>query len=416
MTNCNLFVTAIKDTYGKVLVKIENKNCFVINNISATVSCGDILHKTHINSIGAAQKLDIGDETTRHSAFNAIGFYEGAEMKIKPELFNEKTGIYSGKIHHALVWPDNDGNNSQNQKLEYNFPEINLTVTLEFIAQGPRVAFIGHSFTGLWDSSYYYFKELAKMRGWNAQIAYSYWGGTGLAHYAGLIDGCEERADQCDKVLNSNDYYDFCIFAGNSDEAVSTFSGSVGAQDFSQRKQMLEGAKILNKKALQNSAETILWVPQAYRFGFFKDMGVKPWREGKPGEQYKQNNESYTLTLSNKQMTELNMNWYSKMAEELVDCRIAPVAEAYRIIIENYINDVDPFVPFGEECGDFGHQNNLGNYIAACVLYSLIFGESPEGLGIPTSHTFGMGGGKIAPHQARIIQEVAWQVTKKYCE
>ena len=91
--------------------------------------------------------------------------------------------------------------------------------------------FAGHSFTGLWDSAYYYFRELAKMGGWNAQIAYSYWGGTGISHYAGLVEGCEERSAQCDKVFAANERYDFCVFAGNSDEAVSTYSCKVGATD-----------------------------------------------------------------------------------------------------------------------------------------------------------------------------------------
>ena len=31
------------------------------------------------------------------------------------------------------------------------------------------------------------FRELAKMGGWNAQIAYSYWGGNGIANYAGIV-------------------------------------------------------------------------------------------------------------------------------------------------------------------------------------------------------------------------------------
>ena len=64
----------------------------------------------------------------------------------------------------------------------------------------------------------------------------------------------------------------------------------------------------------------------------------------------------------------------------------------------------------GQESGDWGHQNNLGNYIAACVYYALIFDESPEGLGIPESHTWGMDGGSITEEQAAIIQEAAWKV------
>lgn len=50
-----------------------------------------------------------------------------------------------------------------------------------------------------------------KAAGWNAQIAYSYWGGTGISRYAGLAEGYEKRAAQCDALLAANDYYDYFI-------------------------------------------------------------------------------------------------------------------------------------------------------------------------------------------------------------
>ena len=67
-----------------------------------------------------------------------------------------------------------------------------------------------------------------------------------------------------------------------------------------------------------------------------------------------------------------------------------------------------------EEGGDYGHQNNIGNYIAACLLYAEVFEESPEGLGIPVSPTFGMPGGKIKEEEAKIIQQVTWDVYHKF--
>lgn len=102
-------------------------------------------------------------------------------------------------------------------------------------------------------------------------------------------------------------------------------------------------------------------------------------------------------------MTEANMDWYTKLADQ-TGALLAPVAAVYRYILENNISEADPYIVPGEECGDNGHQNNLGNYIAACVLYKLIFRESPVGLGIPQSHSFGTAGGGITLRQAELIQ------------
>jgi hypothetical protein len=43
-----------------------------------------------------------------------------------------------------------------------------------------------------------------------------------------------------------------------------------------------------------------------------------------------------------------------------------------------------------------------------------VFEESPEGLGIPVSHTLGMPGGKIKEEEAKIIQQVTWDVYHKF--
>ena len=93
---------------------------------------------------------------------------------------------------------------------------------------------------------------------------------------------------------------------------------------------------------------------------------------------------------------------------------VAPVAAVYEELTEKYIDQADPYITPGLEGGDLGHQNNLGNYAAACVYYAMIFGESPEGLGIPESHTFGMAGGPIREEQAALIQRLAWNAVRQY--
>ena len=333
-------------------------------------------------------------------SFVPFAHYEGKEQIIDPSLYDEEKGIYQGEPHHALVWPDAESNDTT---LIFN-PAPHIQVILEFIARGPRVAFCGHSFTGLWDSSYYYFRELAKAAGWNAQIAYSYWGGTGISRYAGLAEGYEKRAAQCDALLAANDYYDYFIIAGNSDEAVEKKDdASSGERVYAQRETMLRGAQIFLEKAKEKQATLALWAPHAYKYGFFSGMGVKPWKKGNIGDQYKKDGKTYTLTLTNEDMVKENLTWYQHMAEILGEGTIVlPVCEAYRTVIEQYPTLVDPYLEPGVECGDNGHQNNLGNYISACVCFQSIFGTLPPAV-VPKSHTSGLPGGSITKEQAEAI-------------
>ena len=74
-----------------------------------------------------------------------------------------------------------------------------------------------------------------------------------------------ERAEQCQKVLDANEEYDFCFFAGNSDEALSTHSGKPGAEDYSLRENMEKAVRILKKRAEEKHAKMVLWAPHAYQ-------------------------------------------------------------------------------------------------------------------------------------------------------
>lgn len=420
--NYNLEISATLDSDGKVALEVYNGNSFVVNDITLVIDHAGEKSEQKINSIAKKSTWKTGDETQDYSEFNAVGYYQGNERTIDKSLFDPQTGIYSGDPYHALVWPDDDLDADWAKHLKWEFPSINTIVTADFIARGPRVAYSGHSFTGYWDSSYYYFRELAKMGGWNAQIAYSYWGGTGLAHHAGLIKDTEPRAQQTEKVLEANEYYDYYSVAGNSNEALTTTDGLVGSTNFSQRGTMEQGARILNKKATAKGAQMILWSTRGYRFGFFTDLSAKPWREGKVGEIYVANEkenlpggvkvgQEFTLSMTSEEMARINAAFYEYLAETIGDGSsiVAHVGTAYDYINKYYSDKVNPYLT-PEQGGDWGHQNNLGNYIAACVYYALIFGESPQGLGIPESHTWGMPGGAISEEQAKIIQEAAWKV------
>lgn len=410
--NYNITLNAYKDLAGKLYIEVHNGNNFVVNDIVLSVLDNGIESKEQIGSIAADSSWTTGEITQDYAEFNAVGYFQGQEHIIDESLFDATTGVYSGEIHHAMVWPDDDLDDAWAKEVVQEFPDIGVTLTVSFIARGPRIAYSGHSFTGLWDSSYYYFRELAKMGGWNAQVAYSYWGGTGLAHHAGLVEGTEAKSEQTDKVLAANEYYDFYSVAGNSDEGVSTTSGIIGATDYNQRDNMIKGAEIAWNRANSKGAQLILWSTRGYKYGYFQDMKVKPWEKGEVGQVFEKDGNEYTITLTSKDMAAKNANWYTEMANTVGDgsAWVAQVGTAYNYINENYEGIVNPYLEIGQESGDYGHQNNQGNYLAACVYYSLIFGESPEGLGVPESHTWGMDGGCVTQEQAKIMQEVAWKV------
>ncbi len=421
-------------------IVIQNQNHFRINEIAVTVTnhaaasdCACVQkNQYHIASLAAGESWHSKDaketenKTGKASPFVPFAYYEGKEQIIDPSLYDEEKGIYQGEPHHALVWPDEDNDDTENSndiknagntndadrtnetdekwKRTLSFePVPHVQVTLEFIARGPRVAFCGHSFTGLWDSAYYYFRELAKAAGWNAQIAYSYWGGTGISRYAGLTEGCGKRAAQCDALLDANDYYDYFVIAGNSDEAVEKKKNASGEVIYAQRETMLRGAQIFLEKAKKKQATLALWAPHAYKYGFLQNMGVKPWKKGNVGDQYEKDGTMYTLTLTNEDMAKENLTWYQHMAEVLGEGTIVlPVCEAYRAVTEKHPTLVDPYLEPGVECGDNGHQNNLGNYISACVCFQSIFGTLPSAV-VPKSHTSGLPGGSITKEQAEAI-------------
>ena len=422
-----LAVQAVHTENGQDIV-IQNQNHFRINEIvvtvtsnvstttdtpvtdNATASDCVCVQKKHYNIVSLAageiwhskDAKETENKIEKTDSFVPFAHYEGKEQIIDPSLYDEEKGIYQGEPHHALVWPDDVTDEKWKRTFSFE-PAPHLQVTLEFIARGPRVAFCGHSFTGLWDSSYYYFRELAKAAGWNAQIAYSYWGGTGISRYAGLAEGYEKRAAQCDELLAANDYYDYFIIAGNSDEAVEKKDTSSGERVYAQRETMLRGAQIFLEKAKEKQATLALWAPHAYKYGFFSGMGVKPWKKGNVGERYEKDGKTYTLTLTNEDMAKENLKWYQHMADVLGEGTIVlPVCEAYRVVIKQYPTLVDPYLESGVECGDNGHQNNLGNYISACVCFQSIFGTLPPAV-VPKSHTSGLPGGSITKEQAEAI-------------
>ncbi len=402
-------------------IVMTNENTFELNDLDVCIQEEQTKRIYHINTLGSLaeweEKMQVEAPQTgtgpKRAAFRSFGYFKGQPHRIEETLFNKETGIYEGTPHDALVWPDKDTDDMWRKKIAFAVEQPCAKVTVSFIARGPKMAFCGHSFTGLWDSAYYYFRELAKMGGWNARVAYIYWGGTGLGHYAGLVPGCEERAKQCEALISGNEYYDFFVAAGNSDEAVETCSGKVGATDYKQRPTMRRGAELIHKKVQSKAGRMLLWAPHAYQYGLLKNMQPKPWKAGTPGDRYTLDGQEYTLTLTPEQMAQANMECYKELARELgEDTAVLPVCLVYTELRKQYGLAINPYIA-PERGGDYGHQNNIGNYMAACLLYAAVFEESPEGLGVPVSHTFGMAGGSVTQEQAQIIQRIAWKVYER---
>lgn len=89
-------------------------------------------------------------------------------------------------------------------------------------------------------------------------------------------------------------------------------------------------------------------------------------------------------------MQEAVITAYEKIADELVAV-VAPVGVAWRQVLIDH-----PGLALYQSDGS--HPSRSGTYLAACVFYAALFGESPEDL----EYTGGLGGGEAA-----ILQRIA---------
>lgn len=113
---------------------------------------------------------------------------------------------------------------------------------------------------------------------------------------------------------------------------------------------------------------------------------------------------------------------YLSIAKELGD-RVAPVGPAWKEAI-----DARPRLDLHQR--DRSHPTPAGSYLAACVFYATLYGESPEGLtaqieadasGItdfrlleaPLGGPFPLRGVDLSQSDARLLQRIAWRVVKK---
>ena len=57
------------------------------------------------------------------------------------------------------------------------------------------------------------------------------------------------------------------------------------------------------------------------------------------------------------------------------------------------------------------HPSVYAHYLAACVVYATVFGESPAGLTYLPSKGFGI---KITEEEAAFLQRIAWETVQEY--
>ena len=150
--------------YGLSGIGIYNENKFEINDLDIWILQEQKSRSCHLNTIAACsewrENLQENDGESnpgnKRGKFCSFGYFEGVPQRIDTELFHEDTGIYEGNPHDALVWPDTDPDEKWQKELVFRIEEVSVQVKIRLIARGPKMAFCGHSFTGLWDSSYYF--------------------------------------------------------------------------------------------------------------------------------------------------------------------------------------------------------------------------------------------------------------------
>ena len=143
-------------TYGKdreIEIQVTNHNTFRVGNITVTIEYAGTKRIDFIGRIEAHGTWKSGDHTDQIPPFHPVSFYEGKEQVIDPKLYDEKTGVYHGEPFHALVWRNEEKKRTWKRSHTWISEDPAAVVTLDYIADGPRVAFTGHSFTGLWDSA-----------------------------------------------------------------------------------------------------------------------------------------------------------------------------------------------------------------------------------------------------------------------
>lgn len=193
-----------------------------------------------------------------------------------------------------------------------------------------QILFIGNSYTFV-NQMPETFATLAELGGHEVMVTSLAKGGYSLANHA---------QDNSTRSALESQRWDYVILQEKSDFPISQVD---------RESQMYPSIRLLNELAAAQGAETILFMPWAYRDGF-PEFGLSDYLA----------------------MQAEVANAYIEIADEL-GLRVAPVGLAWQSVLQH-----EP--QLGLWGPDSSHPSPLGSYLAANVFYALIFNESLSGL------------------------------------
>ena len=193
-----------------------------------------------------------------------------------------------------------------------------------------QILFIGNSYTFA-NQMPETFATLAELGGHEVMITSLAKGGYSLAKHA---------EDSATRSALESQSWDYVILQEQSDFPVSQSD---------RERNMYPSIRQFKEWAAAKGAETILFMPWAYRDGF-PMSGLADYQE----------------------MQAEVANAYLEIADEL-DLRVAPVGLAWQDVLQH-----EPQLDMWQIDGS--HPSPLGSYLAASVFYALIFDESPSGI------------------------------------
>jgi hypothetical protein len=219
------------------------------------------------------------------------------------------------------------------------------------IHETTRVLFLGNSYTS-WNNLADLFTEIAAEKGYTVEALARAPGGWSLEQHV--------RSQKTRAILHNADW-DYIVLQEQS------VIPSVKNQ---REKKMYPAVRSFTRLIRGKKAQPVLFMTWAWRRGL-PDLGMNDYQE-------MQNN---------------IIEGYGAIARELhINC--APVGQAWSKAVEK-----DPGLDLWHK--DNSHPSRTGSYLAACVFFAAIFGESPY----PIKDTAGIG-----QHTAEFLQKIAAEV------
>lgn len=207
---------------------------------------------------------------------------------------------------------------------------IGYALTQSALIEGPQVLFIGNSYTNSNDLPSI-FTKLARSGGYDVETEMLVQGGWTLKQHAEAIETVEKIREET---------WDYVVL---QEQSIIPSNPSVRKQS------MYPAVRILNTEIEDIGASTILFITWGRRDGL-SQLGYSNFYEMQSGL----------------------ARGYLNIAIEL-DILVSPVGLAWQNALVR-----DPQLDLWQEDGS--HPSVIGSYLAACVFYAVIIGESPEGL------------------------------------